>query len=149
MFNIIFGHLINYRTWPFHKLAAEEAASTIPVDFSKTPIEAIFVFHDPRNWALDIQVICDVLQSGGIIGGPPVAQPTKHIDLIFSNPDLIWGSDFPRPRFGQGAFKTAFQAVYKVHKCFFFEELQAHAETGSNRFRISFRAIWQTYAWGT
>jgi len=24
-----------------------------PVDFSKTRIGAIFVFHDPRNWALD------------------------------------------------------------------------------------------------
>ncbi|KAF9020461.1 hypothetical protein BDZ89DRAFT_1072204 [Hymenopellis radicata] len=96
-----------------HTILQRKAA----VDFSKTPISAIFVFHDPRNWVLDIQVICDVIQSGGIIGGPyvPLQQQIKEpVELVFCNPDLIWRSDFPRPRLGQGAFKEAFQAVYKA-----------------------------------
>lgn len=84
------------------------------VDFSRTPIQAIFVFHDPRNWALDTQVICDVIQSGGIVGGPYGAVPPRPIELVFCNPDLLWRSDFERPRLGQGAFREAFQAVYKV-----------------------------------
>jgi len=35
------------------------------------------------------------------------------VQLFFCNPDLVWRSDFERPRLGQGAFKEAFQAVYK------------------------------------
>ncbi|KAL7281110.1 hypothetical protein ACG7TL_004417 [Trametes sanguinea] len=121
--------------WPFHQLTPEERASTKPVDFSQTPISAIFVFHDPRNWALDTQVIIDVIRSGGVIGGsyldtpPPSAQqPLPHhqqpngelegenkpVELVFCNPDLLWKSDFPQPRLGQGAFREAFQAVYKA-----------------------------------
>ncbi|KAJ7251849.1 HAD-like domain-containing protein [Mycena haematopus] len=85
----------NPSVWPFHQLTDTERAATQHVDFSQTPISAIFVFHDPRNWALDVQVICDVVQSAGLI-------------------DLIWRSGFERPRLGQGAFKVAFQSVFKA-----------------------------------
>ncbi|CDO77700.1 hypothetical protein BN946_scf184969.g51 [Trametes cinnabarina] len=114
--------------WPFHDLTPEERAS------AKTPISAIFVFHDPRNWSLDIQIVIDLIRARGIIGGryldtPPPAeqQPLPHhrssngieasevpIELVFCNPDLLWKSDFPQPRLGQGAFREAFQAVYKA-----------------------------------
>ncbi|KAF8909869.1 HAD-like domain-containing protein [Mucidula mucida] len=113
--------------WPFHKLSPAEKESTRAVDFSKTPISAIFVFHDPRNWVLDIQVICDVIQSGGIIGGPYISlqqQINEPVELVFCNPDLIWRSDFPRPRLGQGAFKEAFQAVYKALTGTYFPHVQ-------------------------
>ena len=71
------------------------------------------MYHDPRNWALDTQVICDILQSGGIVGGP-YKDHNHSVELIFCNPDLIWRNDFERPRIGQGGFRVAFQAVYKV-----------------------------------
>ncbi|KAI0075369.1 HAD-superfamily hydrolase [Panus rudis PR-1116 ss-1] len=106
----------NPAVWPFHRLTESERASTKQVDFSKTPIKAVFVFHDPRNWALDIQVTCDVIMSGGIIGAPYVhgkGKVDQGPELIFCNPDLIWRSDFERPRLGQGAFREAFQAVFK------------------------------------
>ncbi|KIM78996.1 hypothetical protein PILCRDRAFT_823860 [Piloderma croceum F 1598] len=107
-------HAWNSSVWPFHTLSPEERASTKEVDFSRTPISAIFIFHDPRNWSLDTQIICDILQSGGIIGGPHLApSDRKPIELVFCNPDLIWKSDFDRPRLGQGAFKASFLAVYK------------------------------------
>jgi len=98
--------------WPFHQLSDAERQSVKQVDFSKTPIHAVFVFHDPRNWSLDIQVTCDILLSNGIIGGP-YAKDQSKIPLVFCNPDMIWRSDFDRPRLGQGAFREAFQAVYK------------------------------------
>ncbi|KAF5345366.1 hypothetical protein D9758_008501 [Tetrapyrgos nigripes] len=94
-----------------------DLSSAIPMDLSKNPISAIFVFHDPRNWFTDVQIMCDVIQSGGIIGGPYVEldqQLSNPIEVVFCNPDLIWKSDFSRPRLGQGAFKEAFQAVYKA-----------------------------------
>ncbi|TFK48616.1 HAD-superfamily hydrolase [Heliocybe sulcata] len=106
----------NPSVWPFHELSHEEHASTKKVDFSSTPISAVFVFHDPRNWALDVQVLCDVVQSGGVIGGPylPIEEQLKSgPELVFCNPDLLWRSDFERPRLGQGAFREAFSAVYQ------------------------------------
>ncbi|KIM45076.1 hypothetical protein M413DRAFT_441735 [Hebeloma cylindrosporum] len=106
----------NPSVWPFHTLSEREEASTQKIDFSNTPISAIFVYHDPRNWALDIQVPCDVIQSAGIIGGPyiPLEKQREPVEVIFCNPDLLWRSDFDRPRLGQGAFKVAVQAVLKA-----------------------------------
>ncbi|KAJ7128944.1 HAD hydrolase [Mycena crocata] len=106
----------NPSVWPFHDLTASENGATQNVDFSQTPISAIFVFHDPRNWALDVQVICDVIQSEGIIGGPYVdlGKQNSPVELFFCNPDLIWQGAFQRSRLGQGAFKEAFQGVFKA-----------------------------------
>ncbi|KAF8070355.1 HAD-like domain-containing protein [Lyophyllum atratum] len=107
----------NPSVWPFHEASPAELKVAKTVDFSHTRVSAVFVFHDPRNWALDVQVLCDVIQSNGIIGGPyvpPEQRSQKPVDLIFCNPDLLWRSEFERPRLGQGAFKEAFQAVYKA-----------------------------------
>ncbi|KAF9070858.1 HAD-like domain-containing protein [Rhodocollybia butyracea] len=105
----------NPAIWPFIHAEAEFALAK-PIDFSITPISAIFVFHDPRNWGVDVQIMCDIIQSGGILGNPYVdtnTQQTNPIQVIFCNPDLLWKSDFPQPRLGQGAFRESFQAVYK------------------------------------
>ena len=61
-----------------------------------------------------MQVASDVILAGGIIGGPHDYELKRLVELVFCNPDLVWRSEFPRPRYGQGAFKTAFQAVFKV-----------------------------------
>ncbi|PIL33835.1 hypothetical protein GSI_03541 [Ganoderma sinense ZZ0214-1] len=114
--------------WPFHDLTPEERASAKHADFSNLPISAIFVSHDPRNWSLDIQVMLDVIRSRGIIGGPYLdvdahqssyssnasGHSSDPVELVFCNPDLLWKSDFAQPRIGQGAFREAFQAVYKA-----------------------------------
>lgn len=104
----------NPHVWPFHDLTPEERASTKAIDFSMAPISAIFVFHDPRNWALDIQIIIDVIQSRGVIDGARPPDGAPPVELVFCNPDLLWRSEFPRPRLGQGAFREAFQAVFKA-----------------------------------
>lgn len=76
----------------------------------------MFVFHDPRNWALDTQVVLDVIRSGGIIGGPHkhLHEIERKVDLVFCNTDMLWKSEFEVSRLGQGAFREAFLAVYKV-----------------------------------
>ena len=86
-------------------------------DFTQTPIAAIFVLHDPRDWGLDIQVMCDVIRSGGVIGCPVSDGGGNRVELVFFNRDLLWRNDFEVPRFAQGAFLTSFQALYKVRKC--------------------------------
>lgn len=66
------------------------------VDFSNIAFKAIFVYHDPRNWGLDIQAMTDVLASpDGVVGkwkdldGNDEAWKSQ-IPVYFSNPDLLW-----------------------------------------------------------
>ncbi|KAI0686731.1 HAD hydrolase [Cytidiella melzeri] len=105
----------NPAVWPFRSLTDSEMSVTQKVEFSNIQFRAILVFHDPRDWALDTQVALDVIRSGGVVGGPYLSPSSNpKVDLIFCNPDLLWRNEFPRSRLGQGAFKEAFQAVYKV-----------------------------------
>jgi HAD superfamily hydrolase (TIGR01450 family) len=57
--------------------------------------------------------MCDVLRSPngamGAVGNDTHPQPF----LAFSHGDLLWGNEFATARFGQGAFQTAFRAVYE------------------------------------
>ncbi|CAE7178092.1 unnamed protein product [Rhizoctonia solani] len=102
---------------PFYTLTEVERSTTRVADFSTTPIHAVMVFHDPRNWMLDTQIVCDVLQGRYVerlIWEKMKQENPNPVDLIFCNPDLIWRAAFPHPRLGQGGFITAFQAVYKA-----------------------------------
>jgi ribonucleotide monophosphatase NagD (HAD superfamily) len=69
--------------------------------------------HDSFDWGLDTQLAVDVLTSkDGIITDPINATTnntqTNHIPVYFSNPDFLWGNEYSRPRFGQGAFQVTF-----------------------------------------
>jgi len=105
----------NPSIWPFHQLSDDELESTRSTDFSRICIDSIFVFHDPRNWALDIQVMTDVIRSHpNGLGSYKRSAPNRGVDLYFSNPDLLWRAHYQVPRFGQGAFREAFQAVFRA-----------------------------------
>ncbi|KAH7096965.1 HAD hydrolase [Auriculariales sp. MPI-PUGE-AT-0066] len=99
----------NPSIWP---LGAEfvnddDLALTKKCNFDHTPIAAIFVLHDPRpSWFLEIQVLTDVLRNQYCSDQPAP-------ELVFTNPDLVWRGHFHRVRLGQGAFRDAFQAVYR------------------------------------
>ncbi|KAF8342349.1 HAD-like domain-containing protein [Cantharellus anzutake] len=103
--------------WPFHTLTQPELNHTVRHDFSTAPITSIFVMHDPRNWALDIQILTDVLLSHPHPLGscpPRYKWGQKGAKLFFCNPDLLWKGGFDMPRYGQGAFRAAFQATFKA-----------------------------------
>ncbi|QRV94025.1 haloacid dehalogenase-like hydrolase domain protein [Ceratobasidium sp. AG-Ba] len=103
---------------PLHRLSDLELATIKPADFSKTPIHAIFAFHDPRNWFLDSQIVCDVLLGiyldGQIWNKMQADYGPNPVELIFCNPDLVWRAEFAYPRLGQGGFITAFQAIFEA-----------------------------------
>lgn len=118
---------------PFHDLSANEQATIVslfptflpfltplkhsPVDFSNIKFKAIIVCHDPRNWGMDIQIMCDILLGNGYItAGTPQAREKKPtaVDVIFCNPDLLWKNEFEVSRFGQGGFRFAWEAVWRV-----------------------------------
>ena len=87
-------------------------------------IDAIFVFNDPRDWGLDIQIIVDVLLSSqGVIGTKSNKnnrtdlpnrgfQQDGQPPLYFSNPDMVWPAAYHLPRLGQGAFREALDGVW-------------------------------------
>lgn len=118
--------------WPFEPLMKERYAATarpLPTTATtttpNTKIDAIFVFNDPRDWALDIQIITDLLLSeGGMLGtysakngdsSLPGAgwQQDGQPPLFFSNPDLFWSAQYHLPRLGQGAFQAALAGVWR------------------------------------
>lgn len=99
--------------WPYHTLTSEEKACTSPL--SSTPIDAIYVFHDPRDWGLDSQVIIDVLVSqNGQIGTRQHKHFSQTVPIYFSNPDLLWANAHPHVRFGQGAFQILVEGLYEA-----------------------------------
>ncbi|KAK6645872.1 hypothetical protein PHAVU_L001232 [Phaseolus vulgaris] len=79
--------------------------------FSKR-VQAAFVVSDPVDWSRDIQVLCDILKTGGLPGRNVGPQP--HI--YFANDDLEYQTKFPSERLGMGAFRIALESVFnRIH----------------------------------
>ncbi|POS87948.1 HAD-superfamily hydrolase [Erysiphe pulchra] len=102
----------NEATTPFRRLTNEERARSRKRDFSKTKIEAIFIFADSRDWASDIQIILDLAMSkGGYIGtlsekfneGPPI---------YFSHNDIVWSAAHDNVRLGMGALRKMVEMLF-------------------------------------
>lgn len=125
--------MANPNIWPFSKVFHdyyEEFAQPLPnlrdpADPTKGfKVDAIFVFNDPRDWALDAQVILDfLLSSQGVLG--TISEKNGRTDLpnrgylqdgqpplYFSNPDLWWAAAYHLPRLGQGGFREALEGVW-------------------------------------
>lgn len=88
-------------------------------------IDLILVFNDPRDWAVDIQLIVDLLTShrgylgtlsekNGIQkkGTSSWWQTDGQPALVYSNSDLLWSTGYHLPRFGQGAFQAAVKGAF-------------------------------------
>ena len=68
-------------------------------------VAAVMIFHDPVNWGLEMQVMSDVLMD---------TNGNQRIPLFVTNNDLLYNTEFPRPRFTQGAFIEAFKHLTKA-----------------------------------
>ncbi|KAL2135589.1 hypothetical protein VTI74DRAFT_7865 [Chaetomium olivicolor] len=100
-------------------------STTTPSPISHLKIDAMFVLNDPRDWALDIQILSDLLLShGGYLGtysplnnNPSLPNCGWQADgqppLYFSNADLFWSAGYHLPRFGQGAFQAALAGIWR------------------------------------
>ncbi|XP_048136939.1 uncharacterized protein YKR070W-like isoform X2 [Rhodamnia argentea] len=71
-------------------------------------VQAAFIVSDPVDWSRDIQVLCDILRTGGLPGRESGKQPL----LFFANDDLEYQATFPAERLGMGAFRIALEAIY-------------------------------------
>ncbi|KAN0117026.1 HAD-like domain containing protein [Hyaloscypha variabilis] len=94
---------------------AEQRATSTPRDFSKVKIDAILVFSDSRDYATDLQIIIDLLQSENGVLGTRAKDPTsQRIPIYFSQGDLLCPTEHPYPRMSQGTFRIALEAIYKA-----------------------------------
>lgn len=93
----------------------EQRRTSNPRDFSKVRIEAILVFSDSRDYATDLQIIMDLLQSeNGVLGTIAKDPVSQRIPIYFSQGDLLCPSEHPQPRMSQGTFRIALEAIYKA-----------------------------------
>ena len=121
--------------WPFGKVFEDMYKSFVkplpkPI-IPETPedslkIDAIFVYNDPRDWALDSTIILDLLLSQqGILGtlSPKNGDTSLPNDgylqdgqprLYYSNPDLWWAAQYHLNRLGQGGFQHAFEGLWNA-----------------------------------
>lgn len=95
-----------------------------PLPPGKVKIDVVLVFDDPRDWALDLQLLLDVAMSncGELKTRRPKEPKEPNIPIWFANPDLLWPNGYGAtqtdksglPRLGLGGFRTLFEAGYKA-----------------------------------
>lgn len=93
----------------------------LPQHDPKDPISAIFILHDPNDWAPEIQVSLDVLRGGYPLGSGKCAingtiTPLTHqaVPIYSSNPDLLFAGLYPVPRLAAGSYTVALKAMWKA-----------------------------------
>jgi HAD superfamily hydrolase (TIGR01456 family) len=87
----------------------ERLLSSKPTIYNdKEPIVAAMVFHDPVDWALDMQVLSDILAHPHYSNNEPAR-------LYACNADLVYPTEYHTPRFTQGAFLESFKHLYELY----------------------------------
>ena len=102
---------------PYYEMSEEDHqhCHSDNADFSQVKFDAILVFADSRNWAVDQQIILELLMSkGGVMGtlsqtfedGPPI---------YFAHSDFVWSTNYRLVRYGMGALQVSIAALFKEH----------------------------------
>ncbi|KAF2283358.1 hypothetical protein GH714_003511 [Hevea brasiliensis] len=103
--------LAQYKTWT----TKQDAKQSSTLEQMRTRdsvhsqrVQATFIVSDSVDWSRDIQVLCDILRTGGLPGREIGHQP----HLYFANDDLAYQATFPSERLGMGAFRIALESVF-------------------------------------
>ncbi|CAN1171054.1 Uncharacterized protein YKR070W [Linum perenne] len=81
--------LAPYKKWEIKQFAKHSGISddtTSPNTICSQPVQGVFVVSDPVDWSRDIQVLCDILRTGGLPGRKIGDQP----QLYFAHDDLVY-----------------------------------------------------------
>ncbi|KAG1669289.1 Haloacid dehalogenase-like hydrolase domain-containing 5 [Nymphon striatum] len=76
-------------------------------------IKAILLFGEPVRWETSLQLILDVLMTGGQPGIPSAFMHEQQLPILACNMDLQWMAEASLPRFGHGAFLCCLESLYK------------------------------------
>ena len=108
----------------FAKPLPKPISAESPEDSLK--VDAIFIYNDPRDWGLDLQLILDIMLSKqGILGTYSSKNGDKSLpnngylqdgqpSLYCSNADLFWAASYHLSRLGQGGFHEALNGVWNA-----------------------------------
>ncbi|KAL9418965.1 hypothetical protein AB3S75_036843 [Citrus x aurantiifolia] len=103
-----------YKRWTTRQISNRNSHSLPVYNISSERVKGAFVVSDPVDWGRDIQVLCDILRSGGLPGQANGQQPP----LYFAADDLEYQAAFPSERLGMGAFRIALESVFnRIHHC--------------------------------
>ncbi|KAG5467018.1 hypothetical protein LSCM1_01197 [Leishmania martiniquensis] len=95
---------------PFKKWGELKRAAPGSVPFPA--IRAILQMSDPEDAFNDIQTVLDVLLApGGQVGS--YVSSTQTTPYFAAADDLLWSTEAPLPRLGQGAFREMLASVYE------------------------------------
>ena len=107
------------------QLLAEDPASYshlhLPSDFPladhpSEPCAAAFMFGDPTEWGLEMQILTDVLRPTTYGRDLPAGILHKQrVPLYACNADIVSPNEGHLPRYTQGAFTEAFRAIFENH----------------------------------
>ncbi|KAF5794749.1 putative HAD-superfamily hydrolase, subfamily IIA, HAD superfamily [Helianthus annuus] len=98
--------LAPYKMWTTKQPCNKQR--NLSFDVTSERVKAAFVVSDPVDWSRDIQVLCDILRSGGLPGEKSEHQP----DMYFAADDLEYQAVFPSERLGMGAFRIALESIF-------------------------------------
>lgn len=97
--------LAPYKKWSTVKAAVNTIRKCT---INSERVKAAFVVSDSVDWSRDIQVLCDILRTGGLPGSEEGSQPP----LYFAHDDLKYQGAFRTERFGMGAFRIALESIF-------------------------------------
>jgi HAD superfamily hydrolase (TIGR01456 family) len=107
-------HAETPKVYPLRNAHADQSPSSKPTE----PVEAVMIFHDPVDWGLEMQILCDVLSPAKLEDTRLATEENKargHIPFYVSNADIVYTTEYPHPRFTQGAFVEAFRHLYELY----------------------------------
>jgi len=77
--------------------------------------DTVVVMTDPHDWFSALQIAVDVAVSAAPNSEHVMEFDTgRDVKVHFSNPDIFWKAEHPQPRFGQGAFRLAFETLLRA-----------------------------------
>lgn len=95
-------------TLPTRKSVSSFTLSSNDILKKLAELSACFIFHDPIDWSLEMQILNDILiEYDGNIA-------KQRIPLFACNADLVYATEHPLPRFTQGAFVEAFRHLFQL-----------------------------------
>jgi len=102
-----------------HQLHAEmptlyprKPKSVSPPDHLPEKVAAVFVFHDPLDWALEAQICLDLLSNDDAVNNSESSP--QSIPMFACNADLVYNTEHPTPRLTQGAFVEVFRHLFEI-----------------------------------
>lgn len=106
-----------------------------PARYAGEPFAAALIIHDPLDWALEMQVLTDILLNGQNYLHPIENVPMEQTIPFYScNADLVYKTEYARPRYTQGAFVEAFGHLFER-----FTKSKLHVEFYGKPFAVQYR----------